>query len=213
MNFPFVTNLSDDVLAGQNKTIEFIESYTNKSVKAIESKYLQHAFFMWLSMASKNGGKSQVAKLMANDKYTKNVWFELVKAIFRLSEHTAPVVGLSIIEKVPLSDKEMDEYLVLLENLREEFDLILENDSVLIYPGFPTVAPFHNQALWTNTIDHLYYFGIFNALGFPSTQIPVGLNSNRLPVGIQLVSNRYCDQLTISLANLIETQLGGWIEP
>jgi fatty acid amide hydrolase 2 len=107
----------------------------------------------------------------------------------------------------------MEEYLVLLELLKEEFDSILKNNGILIYPSFPTVAPFHNQALWTNTIDHLYYFGIFNALGFPCTQIPIGLNSkDNLPIGIQLVSNRYCDYLTINLASLIENKLGGWIE-
>jgi fatty acid amide hydrolase 2 len=208
-----VSNVSVDVLEGQKRVIEFIESYTNQKVKQIESKYLRYAFFMWFSMASKNTGKSQVAKMMTNDKYTKNVWVELMKSIFKMSEHTAPVVVLSCLEKVPLSEKEMEEYLVLLELLKEEFDSILKNNGILIYPSFPTVAPFHNQALWTNTIDHLYYFGIFNALGFPCTQIPIGLNSkDNLPIGIQLVSNRYCDYLTINLASLIENKLGGWIE-
>ena len=208
-----MSNISEDILAGENKVIEFIENYTNKSVQRLESKYLHHAFYMWLSMASKNSEKSQVAKLMTDEKYKKNVWFELLKAIFQRSEHTAPVIALSIIEKVPLSDKEMDEYIDLLQKLREELGCILGLNSVLIYPGFPCVAPYHNQALWTNTIDHLYYYGIFNALGFPCTQIPLGLNSNRLPIGVQLVSNLYCDELTIQLANLIEKELGGWVEP
>jgi fatty acid amide hydrolase 2 len=213
-NIPFVSNISEDIASCQNRIIKFIENYTRKNVKLFESQYIQHAFYMWLSMASKNSGKSQIAKLMADEKYEKNVYFELLKTIFRKSDHTAPVIALSIIEKLPFSETEIDEYLVLLQKLRNEFNSLLKSNGFLIFPSFPCVAPYHNQALFTNTIDHVIYFGIFNALGFPSTQIPIGLNkSDRLPIGIQLISNRYCDYLTIKLANLIEKELGGWIQP
>ncbi len=83
----------------------------------------------------------------------------------------------------------------------------------MISPGFPIVAPYHHQSLLTNTLDFIYY-GLYNALGFPVTQIPMGLcQESGLPTGVQLVSNHRCDHLTIKLAEYFEKNLIGWVPP
>lgn len=82
----------------------------------------------------------------------------------------------------------------------------------MLFPSFPVVAPYHNQPLFTNSLDFLYY-GIINALGFPSTQCPMGLSSEGLPTGVQVISNRLNDHLTIKIAELFESQLVGWVPP
>lgn len=212
INAPFVSGISNDVLKAEMKVIEFIEKMSGKTVKTFQSKYLNQGFFMWLSKMTRGSDKEQVEKLMGDGKYAKNAWFELLKGIFQVSEHTAPTIALSILGKIPVSDKEQDEYMQLLQKLSEEFDELLQSNGVLIFPSFPVVAPYHNQALWTNPIDWITYFGIFNAIGVPVTQAPVGLNKNRIPVGVQLITNRYCDKLTIKLANILEKEFGGWIQ-
>jgi Asp-tRNA(Asn)/Glu-tRNA(Gln) amidotransferase A subunit family amidase len=82
----------------------------------------------------------------------------------------------------------------------------------MIFPSFPIVAPYHNEPLLSYTFDFIY-FGIINSLGFPSTQCPMGLSSDGLPTGIQIVANHGCDHLTIKLAEYFEQNLIGWIEP
>jgi fatty acid amide hydrolase 2 len=75
------------------------------------------------------------------------------------------------------------------------------------------VAPYHNQPFVTNLFDYIYY-GIWNALGFPSTQIPMGLSEREgLPTGIQIISNFNNDHLTIKLAEYFEANLIGWTLP
>jgi fatty acid amide hydrolase 2 len=75
------------------------------------------------------------------------------------------------------------------------------------------VAPYHYQSVLTNPFDFAY-FGIMNALAFPSTQCPTGLcPKTGLPVGVQIVANHYNDHLTIRLAEYLEKNNGGWVPP
>lgn len=56
---------------------------------------------------------------------------------------------------------------------------------MFLYPTFPNVAHFHKEGLgnFTNAL----YMCIFNTLGLPVTNCPLGLNSDGLPVGIQVM--------------------------
>ncbi|QQP38268.1 Uncharacterized protein FKW44_018796, partial [Caligus rogercresseyi] len=49
------------------------------------------------------------------------------------------------------------------------------------------------------------YTAIFNVLGLPVTQIPLGISSKtRTPLGLQLVAGQNQDRLTLALATEIE---------
>lgn len=54
---------------------------------------------------------------------------------------------------------------------------------------------------------------IFNVLGLPVTQCPLGLSSEGLPLGIQLVAASYNDHLTLAVARYLEEAFGGWVLP
>lgn len=47
----------------------------------------------------------------------------------------------------------------------------------------------------------------------PVTQVPLGLSSEGLPMGIQVVSAPYNDGLTIAVAKHLEKQFGGYVPP
>jgi fatty acid amide hydrolase 2 len=81
-----------------------------------------------------------------------------------------------------------------------------------LFPSFPVVAPFHTQPTLTNTID-FQYFALFNVLGFPVTQCPMGLNDESLPTGVQVIASHLNDHLTIALAEHFEENLVGWTPP
>jgi fatty acid amide hydrolase 2 len=57
------------------------------------------------------------------------------------------------------------------------------------------------------------FSGIFNALELPVTQVPLGLDANGLPLGIQVVGAKGCDHLTIAVAMQLEKAFGGWTPP
>ena len=88
-----------------------------------------------------------------------------------------------------------------------------ENDNVvLISPTLPNLAPYHDTSF-------KYFFdismtGIWNILKLPVTQIPIGLNFEGLPLGFQVIGNKFEDRLTIKVAELLEKEgIAKWTPP
>jgi amidase len=52
-----------------------------------------------------------------------------------------------------------------------------------------------------------------NALGLPAVAVPVARSEEGLPVGVQLIGRRGEERTLIALAGVLETALGGWIDP
>ena len=79
-------------------------------------------------------------------------------------------------------------------------------------PSHPHVAPYHNHPVFTPF--NFAYTGLFNALGFPVTQCPLGLSSSKgVPLGIQVVAAPYQDHLCLAVAQELEKSFGGWVSP
>ena len=54
---------------------------------------------------------------------------------------------------------------------------------------------------------------VFNLLGLPVTQVPLGLNRRGLPLGVQVAAADGNDHLTIAAALELERRFGGWVSP
>lgn len=61
---------------------------------------------------------------------------------------------------------------------------MLGKDGVFLYPTFPTSAHQHYQIY--HKLTDTAYMMIFNTLGMPVTNCMVGVNKNKMPVGIQV---------------------------
>ena len=83
--------------------------------------------------------------------------------------------------------------------------------TVLLYPTHPKIAPYHNHPIFTPF--NFAYTGLFNALGFPVTQCPLGLSEEGLPLGLQVVAAPYQDHLSLAVARALEEKFGGWVSP
>ena len=93
----------------------------------------------------------------------------------------------------------------------EELRQVLGKDGVLLYPPPPKGAPYHNEPLFYPF--NFAYTGLFNALAYPVTQCPLGLNSEGLPLGFQIVTAPNNDRLSIAVAVFLEKEFGGWVPP
>jgi fatty acid amide hydrolase 2 len=92
---------------------------------------------------------------------------------------------------------------------REVEDVI--GDGVLLHPPHPRVAPKHGRTTcrpWVATPT-----AVFNLLGLPATQVPLGLNAAGLPLGVQVVAGMDRDHVAISVALELERRFGGWVPP
>lgn len=61
---------------------------------------------------------------------------------------------------------------------------MLGTNGVLIVPTYPSPALLRNQSFLH--IPGGSYCILFNIFGFPSTQVPMGLNEQGLPIGFQV---------------------------
>ena len=95
------------------------------------------------------------------------------------------------------------------QHLKTELEDLLGSNDVLLYPSHPTVAPPHHKPIYTPF--NFAYTGVFNILGFAVTQVPLGLNSKGLPLGVQIVFTGGKDHLTVAVAMELEQNVVGCV--
>ncbi|HCP48503.1 MAG TPA: amidase, partial [Deltaproteobacteria bacterium] len=128
------------------------------------------------------------------------------------SPHTLPALALAVFEKTPgLIPGQVQRWMAAGHELRQELETALGTDGVLLFPSYPRPAPRHYRPLLRPL--SFVYTAIFNILQVPVTQVPLGLNQEGLPVGIQVVAAWGQDHLTIAVAQELERAFGGWVPP
>jgi aspartyl-tRNA(Asn)/glutamyl-tRNA(Gln) amidotransferase subunit A len=97
------------------------------------------------------------------------------------------------------------------ERVQADFDEAFQHVDALLTPGAVAVAPFSDDLLvsidgdsfpWLDVIARTTL--IFNLTGMPALTIPAGLSREGLPLGLQIATPPYADQLCL--------QLGAWYQ-
>lgn len=161
-------------------------------------------------MIDGHSSSTDFSKVLSDYKYRKRGLIEVAKKLVNRSTHTIPSIGLLLLESIP--NKNNRRLKNLAHKVSEEIQSLLGDNGVLFFPTFPQSAPLHGWPVIMNTFDYIYC-GIFNALALPSTQCPLGLDSDGLPLGIQCVAARGHDRLTLAVAQDIEHSVGKWVSP
>jgi fatty acid amide hydrolase 2 len=84
-------------------------------------------------------------------------------------------------------------------------------DGVLLHPPLARTAFRHGR-----TVGRPWYLAHavpFNLAGVPATQVPLGLGSDGLPLGVQVVAGYLRDHVAIAVALELERAFGGWVPP
>lgn len=139
---------------------------------------------------------------------------EMFKSLIGHSDYTIPILIVCMIEK--MSKREITPKTIhfrdVLKRLKTEFYDLLKEDGIFLYPSFPTVAPKHKTTI-LRMFDGTAHVSIFNALQVPVTQVPMGLNKDNVPLGLQVVAGPRQDRLTLAAARELERKFGGWVPP
>lgn len=101
----------------------------------------------------------------------------------------------------------------IIEILQKKLELLFsKKNTVLICPTMPNLAPYHDTSI--KYFFDLGMLGIFNILKLPVTQVPLGLNFEGIPLGVQIIGNKFDDRLTIKTAELLEKEgIAKWVPP
>ncbi|XP_050293954.1 fatty-acid amide hydrolase 2-B-like isoform X2 [Anthonomus grandis grandis] len=147
------------------------------------------------------------------DGNSNGAWAEFFRYITFSSKYTFMPIACGLLRKIAssISEENKSKIKELLEEYKNSYQEMLKDHGVIIVPSFPLEAPKHGDVLRTALFNG--YLSLFNWLGFPVTNCPVGITKDGLPVGVQVVSLPYGDKYTLAIAEEIERAFGGWVEP
>jgi fatty acid amide hydrolase 2 len=133
------------------------------------------------------------------------------RALLRRDEpHTAPTRIALAAELLPSRDRPSARSLATGRAIVSELVEAI-GDGVLLHPAHPRPAPRHGRTLGRPWL--LTPAAVFNLAGVPVTEVPLGLTSSGLPVGLQVAAGRNRDHVSIAVALELERVFGGWVPP
>ncbi|KAE9548648.1 hypothetical protein FO519_008139 [Halicephalobus sp. NKZ332] len=202
---PLIQPIHNSVRNALRKTVKYFEKKYDTCVYKMDfSKAHTPVRFYVASMHTENAPKFN--KIITDYTYDAPIFYETLKCLFGKSEHTAASLLVSMVDCAPSLPIESKR-----DQLRREIIDLLGDDGLLIFPSYPEVAPFHNKPLFT-PLD-FSYTALFNTLRLPVVVCPLGLNSEGIPISVQIVGAPYSERLLIAAAADLEEGFGGWKSP
>lgn len=200
-----------NVRSGLKRVIDHL-SNIGAEVHRVSLPEFQDCVNLWFAGMSESGEEPFVAQL-AEESKSWNLYEEIARVVLRFPRHTVPALLLAVLEKFPMPKKMAEKFQNRAKKLRSDLLKLLGKDGVFVFPTHPTPALYHNEPLLVPF--NWAYTGVFNVLGLPACNIPLGLSStSRVPIGVQVVTAPYMDRLSLAVANYLEQEsIAGWTEP
>ncbi|KAJ1929697.1 Fatty-acid amide hydrolase 2, partial [Linderina macrospora] len=150
-------------------------------------------------------------KLVGPNRPPFSWWRELIPILLGRSDHTLNAFILSFLETTTANSVTRDMVKPFWDRLDKYFSDLMGDNGVLIFPTSPQKAQPHGVTYFN--FPNFIYTGAFNVLGYPSTQVPLGLSKDGLPLGVQVIAKNGQDLKTIAVALALEKRFGGWTPP
>jgi fatty acid amide hydrolase 2 len=161
-------------------------------------------------MLAAAGGSSYRELLETGGKL--NLPWELIRSLWKGSPFTVPSLGLAVLELLPkLLPGNRGELVQRGLELKAELVERIGPQGVMIFPPYSSPAPRHIMPLLPPF--NWVYTAIINVMELPSTAVPLGLNDQGLPLGVQVVGIHDHDHVTVAVAQALERAFGGWVAP
>lgn len=200
---------SRDLLAAQRRAASLLGE-SGADVAQTEIREFRKSIDYWSVMLGAAPGPSFGEMLGVRG--IPSITRELSRWALRRSDHTLPALMLALIEGPVGGGRAGSEKVIIAgRRFRDSLNELLGDDGVMLFPSYPSVAPKH---YWpqARVLDWLYT-AIFNVTEMPVTQVPLGLDKNGLPLGVQVVAAHGNDHLCVAVALELEKRLGGWQPP
>jgi fatty acid amide hydrolase 2 len=199
-----------DMRDAQARAVKALQEAGAK-VEAIDLPLLDKGFDIWSSMLAEAEGPS-FAEMMFGSRSPWPPLREFGRLLTGRSAHTLPLVILAALERVPeLAPGRAKKFVAQGHTLKQQLEEALGDDGVLVTLPYTEVAPKHGKPLFPPF--NWVRCAIFNAMSVPSTAVPMGLNAQGLPLGVQIVAAQDNDHLSIACALELERRIGGWVPP
>lgn len=207
-----VSPVDREIKESMRKIVNYLEKAHKVKATKIQMKKMKMSLAYWMAAMTSENGKDFSYEL-SNRNGQINVWWELMKWFFFMSNHTLIALFTAAFEKfnIKVGSEKHTKLIQGGRELYQEFRDMLGEDGIFLYPTHPTAAPLHHEPLIKPF--NFTYTAIINVLGLPATACPLGLNKQGLPIGIQIIGGLYQDRLTLAVAEELERGFGGWVPP
>lgn len=201
-------SVSPELKFAQQQAVDVLSSM-GAQTEELALPELKHAAEIWSAMLETANGGQFGEQLFEG---TGSVFRAVLTSLMGRGPHTLPALALAFLERLaPLQRKRMKQMIELGSGLAVRLEAILQQGNLLLYPSHPVCAPKHHHSKFLPI--RWSYTAIWNVLGLPVTQVPLGLSTRGLPLGVQIVAPFGGDVLSIACAEILETELGGWVAP
>lgn len=205
--------VSRDLRAAQVRVANALRD-AGATVHELHLPAMKHGFDIWSSMLQE-ANVTPFATLMGDGEPVSPL-VELMRIFTGSPRHTVMACLLGATESLTKALPRRQRYFVELgRSLRAELEDRLGDDGILLYPSFSRPAPRHRLPLLRQLMlrfDYAYT-ALLNVMELPVTQVPLGLNAQGLPLGVQVGARHGQDHLTIAVAQFLEERFGGWVPP
>lgn len=166
-------------------------------VKTVSASLLREAFLIWVATL-RVASELRFHTLLGGGKRPR-FGREVLRRIVGAPVHTGPLTLLAMLDRlIPMPLLMAKRYHARGVELAEWLTAELGDDGILLLPPAPGGAPHHGHA--RRHFFNIAPVALFNALGLPSTVVPLSFDANGLPLGVQIVSALGNDHLTIGAA-------------
>ncbi|XP_053208376.1 fatty-acid amide hydrolase 2-B-like [Panonychus citri] len=209
---PLANPTIPEVKQAIQKTLKHFRCNFNARIEKINYDRMAFSLIMWATQLS-SGDAYPMAVEAAIRQGRINPFWELIKFVFYLSNHTLPVILLSMFESIgPNKGSALHKKILeKADEMKDHFTQLLGSNGVLICPTIPVPAIKHKTTLF-NGFDTGYTM-FSNVISFPSTHCPTGLTKDGLPIGFQIITPPLKDNTSITMACEVEKLFGGWTSP
>jgi Asp-tRNA(Asn)/Glu-tRNA(Gln) amidotransferase A subunit family amidase len=100
--------------------------------------------------------------------------------------------------------------------LREKILRQMQDVPILLSPVSSAPAFRHGQGNYkpgTGYLDTMRYSQWLNLTGFPGASVPIALSKENLPIGVQIISRPFEEELVFAVAEALEQSRGPWQPP
>jgi amidase len=110
-----------------------------------------------------------------------------------------------------LSTSELTDLLIELSDYRSNMMEFMTDYDVMICPINSDIAPKHGES--RQHVENFSYSYHFNLTGHPAVVVRAGTSDDGLPIGVQIVTKHWREDIALAVAKVIESELGGWQAP
>jgi fatty acid amide hydrolase 2 len=215
LNDPLASRCNPDIIKGMHSAISYLVDKFKISAEKVQFDEFKFGFLLWSAEANKEPNLPKMAQEFkggpGNGELIPSI--ELIKKIFRSSDHTFNSIVAVMLEKFSptygsRANKMLSEKAA---QLRKKFNDIVGDNGILLIPTHPEPAPLHETT--AVKVFNVSYTSATTVLQAPITQVPLGLSNEGLPYGVQVFAKSLNDRLTLAVAKELEQFTGGWSAP